>query len=64
MGVSKLSPSGNFVASGDQCGNLRVWTIETLETKLELRVLGGKINDLEWSEDEKYIAVCGEGRDQ
>jgi WD40 repeat protein len=52
------------VASGDQCGNLRVWNVENLETKLEIRALGGKINDLEWSEDEKYIAICGEGRDQ
>lgn len=65
MGVAKLSPTGAFVASGDQNGNLRIWsTSEGLETKLEIRALGGRVNDLQWSEDEKYVSLCGEGRDQ
>ncbi len=65
MGVAKLSPSGAFVASADQSGILRIWcTSDSLETKLEVKALGGRVNDLKWSEDEKYIALCGEGRDQ
>lgn len=65
VGVAKLSPSGRFVASGDNCGILRIWSVERdLKTELETKVLGGIINDLTWSEDEKLVAVCGEGRDQ
>lgn len=66
VGVAKISSSGRFVASGDQCGVLRVWSLENnnLKTELEVKALGGMINDLSWSEDEKLIALCGEGRDQ
>ena len=65
VGVAKLSPSGNLIASGDQSGNLRIFSIdENLSTKLETRVLAGRINDLSWSEDGKFIAVSGEGREQ
>lgn len=64
VGVAKLSPSGTSIASGDQTGNLRIFNVSDLTTKLEVRVLGGRINDLCWSEDEKFIGVCGEGRDQ
>ncbi len=64
VGVAKMSPSGRFIASGDQCGNLRIFNSKDLNTKLEAKVLGGMINDLSWSQDENFIAVCGEGRDQ
>lgn len=62
--VAKLSPSGKFVASGDSNGNLRVWKMEDFKIELDMRILGGGMNDLTWSKDEKYIAVCGEGREQ
>lgn len=64
VGVARLSPSGCLVASGDQCGNLRIFNLADLSTKLEIKVLGGMINDLAWSDDEKFIAVSGEGREQ
>ena len=65
VGVAKLSPSGTFVASGDQAGNLHIFTLDdNLMTKLEIRALAGRINDLCWSEDEKFIGVSGEGREQ
>lgn len=65
VGVAKLSPDGTLVASGDQNGNLRIFTLDSgLTTKLEVRGLAGRINDLCWSEDGKYIGMSGEGREQ
>lgn len=64
MGVTRLSPSGMYVASGDQSGNLRVFLVKDLSTKIEYKILGGEINDLSWSKDEKFISVSGGGREQ
>ncbi|MCP9266342.1 Actin-interacting protein 1 [Dirofilaria immitis] len=64
--VAKYSPSGFYVASGDQSGKIRIWdtTQPTHILKAEYPVLSGPIRDIAWSDDSKRIAVVGEGRER
>ncbi|KAI8446716.1 WD40-repeat-containing domain protein [Phakopsora pachyrhizi] len=66
--VAKFSPSGNYVGSGDVSGTVRVWgTVgEDQILKIEVKAIGGKINDLAWDEDNggKRIIAVGEGRER
>mmetsp|Transcript_6112 Transcript_6112/g.12679 ORF Transcript_6112/g.12679 Transcript_6112/m.12679 type:complete len:626 (-) Transcript_6112:58-1935(-) len=61
--VAKFSRNGNYVASGDASGKVRVWAanVEDKRSKLELQVLGGPITDLAWDGESKKIVVCGDG---
>jgi WD repeat-containing protein 1 (actin-interacting protein 1) len=53
------------VASGDECGIVRIWSVKDLSrTIIETKMLGGSVNDLCWSEDEKYLSAAGDGRDK
>lgn len=63
--VAKYAPSGNYIASADERGTVRIWDTTQAEhaLKYEYRPLGGRIHDLAWTEDSKRIAVCGEGAD-
>lgn len=64
--VAKYSPSGYYVASGDQSGKVRIWdtTQSTHILKAEYPVISGPIRDVAWSEDSKRVAVVGEGRER
>ncbi|VDM95936.1 unnamed protein product [Thelazia callipaeda] len=64
--VAKYSPSGFYIASGDQSGKIRIWdsTQPTHILKSEYPVLSGPIRDIAWSDDSKRIAVVGEGRER
>jgi len=64
--VARYSPSGFYVASGDVTGTVRIWDTTQKEhiLKIELRVLGGPILDLQWSDDSKRIVACGEGKEK
>uniref|UniRef100_A0A915CE92 Actin-interacting protein 1 n=1 Tax=Parascaris univalens TaxID=6257 RepID=A0A915CE92_PARUN len=64
--VAKFSPSGFYVASGDNSGKIRIWdaTQPTHVLKAEYAVISGPIRDIAWSEDSKRIAVVGEGRER
>uniref|UniRef100_A0A915E0F3 Actin-interacting protein 1 n=1 Tax=Ditylenchus dipsaci TaxID=166011 RepID=A0A915E0F3_9BILA len=64
--VAKFSPSGFYVASGDQCGKVRIWdtTQATHILKGEYPIISGPIRDISWSDDSKRIAVVGEGRER
>jgi hypothetical protein len=44
---------------------LRIWDTTSAEHRLkyEYKVMGGSVADLEWTEDSKRIAVCGQGND-
>lgn len=59
------SPSGYYICSGDASGKIKIWDTINPEhlTKYEYQVLGGAIKDIQWSEDSKKIAVCGEGKE-
>ncbi|GMI28180.1 hypothetical protein TrRE_jg3737, partial [Triparma retinervis] len=61
--TAKFSSSGNYVASGDSSGKLRVWASNTPEkgSKLEIQALGGPISDLAWDGESKKIVLCGDG---
>lgn len=60
------SPSGYYIASGDQSGKIRIWdaTQPTHILKAEYSLISGPIRDIAWSEDSKRIAVVGEGRER
>lgn len=59
------SPSGYYICSGDASGKIKIWDTINPEhlTKYEYQVLGGAIKDIQWSEDSKKIAVCGDGKE-
>lgn len=64
--VAKMSPSGYYVASGDEAGNVLIWDCSQPEMilKNEFKVLGNKINDLAWDADSKRIIAVGDGSDK
>jgi len=64
--VARYSPSGFYIASGDVSGVVRIWDTTQKEhiLKIELRIIGGPILDLQWSEDSKRIVAVGEGKDK
>uniref|UniRef100_A0A914HB02 Actin-interacting protein 1 n=1 Tax=Globodera rostochiensis TaxID=31243 RepID=A0A914HB02_GLORO len=64
--VAKYSPSGFYIASGDQSGKIRFWdtTQSTHILKSEYALLSGAIRDISWSEDGKRVAVVGEGHER
>ncbi|KAJ3067836.1 hypothetical protein HDU98_008968 [Podochytrium sp. JEL0797] len=64
--VARYSPSGFYIASGDERGNIRVWDTVNAEhiLKNETRALAGRINDLAWCFESKRIVAVGEGKDR
>ena len=61
--VARYSPSGSYVASGDEGGLIRVWSPDHPEKMLkkETPVLGGPIVDLGWDHESKRIIAGGNG---
>lgn len=61
--VAKFSPSGNYIASGDEHGRLIVWAWDTPThvTKFETRVFVAGLLDLDWSPDNSKLLVVGDG---
>lgn len=66
VSVAKVSPSGFYVASGDESGWVQVWDCSQPEMimKSEFQVLAGKINDLVWDSENKRIIAVGHGSDK
>lgn len=64
--VAKFSPSGFYVASGDDHGNVKVWDCvgEDMVTKGEYQVISGRICDLTWDADSQRIIAVGDGRER
>ncbi|KAF9389297.1 WD40 repeat-like protein [Podila verticillata] len=64
--VAKFAPSGYYIASGDERGNVRVWDTVGDEQilKLETKPISGKINDIAWDGESKRIIAVGDGRDK
>jgi WD40 repeat protein len=61
--VARFSPNGEWVASGDVSGTVRVWARNEDRTlRFEIRALSGSIDDLDWSPDGQRIVVCGDGK--
>lgn len=64
--VAKFAPSGFYVASGDEHGNVKVWDCvgEDKVTKGEYQVISGRINDLSWDADSQRIIAVGDGKER
>ncbi|GAB6024526.1 hypothetical protein CHUAL_009680 [Chamberlinius hualienensis] len=64
--VAKYSPSGFYIASGDQSGKIRIWDTTQKEhiLKNEFQPIAGVIKDLAWSPDNQRIVAVGEGRER
>lgn len=61
--VARFSPNGEWVASGDVSGTVRVWARNEEHTlRFEIRALSGSIDDLDWSADGQRIVVSGDGK--
>ncbi|XP_037880571.1 actin-interacting protein 1 isoform X1 [Glossina fuscipes] len=66
VNVAKYSPSGFYIASGDQSGKIRIWDTVNKEhlLKNEFQPIAGPIKDISWSQDSQRIVVAGEGRER
>ena len=61
--VAKISPSGYYIASGDEMGNVIIWDCSNDEMRIknEFKILSNRINDLSWDSDSKRIIAVGNG---
>jgi len=66
VNVAKYSPSGFYIASGDQSGKVRIWDTVNKEhiLKNEFHPIGGPIKDISWSPDSQRMVVVGDGRER
>ncbi|XP_035719727.1 actin-interacting protein 1-like [Vespa mandarinia] len=66
VNLAKYSPSGFYIASGDQSGKVRIWDTVNKEhiLKNEFHPIGGPIKDIAWSPDSQRMIVVGEGRER
>ncbi|KYQ99716.1 WD40 repeat-containing protein [Tieghemostelium lacteum] len=64
--VAKYAQSGNYIASGDVQGNLRIWDTINKEhpLKITLKVLSGPILDIAWTSDNGRLIVVGDGKER
>ncbi|KAJ3205559.1 hypothetical protein HDU82_005132 [Entophlyctis luteolus] len=64
--VARYAPSGFYIASGDERGNIRIWDTINSENilKTETRPLAGRINDIAWDGESKRLIAVGEGKDK
>ncbi|XP_039121370.1 actin-interacting protein 1-2 [Dioscorea cayenensis subsp. rotundata] len=61
--VARFSPNGEWVASADVSGTVRIWGRHGDRVlKNEFRVLSGRIDDLQWSPDGQRIVASGDGK--
>ena len=64
--VARFHPNGEWVASADVAGHVRVWASHTLGCEPVLKIqhhpLSGAVDDMQWSADGQRIMLCGEGR--
>lgn len=60
-----FSPSGFYIASGDEAGHVKVWdAVEGEITKGEYQVISGRINAIAWDADSQRIIAVGDGKDK
>lgn len=59
-----MSPNGQWVASGDVRGALKVWGAKGDHIlKGEYPLMGGELKDVSWSGDSTRIVACGNGNE-
>ena len=58
-----FSPNGEWVASGDKAGTVKVWGARGEHlVKVQVQCLGGPIEDVRWDGEGRRIACSGRGR--
>lgn len=76
--VAAFSPSGNYVASGDETGQVKIWdtavvsgaagstegVFEQPYIKSEFQILAGPIRGIAWDADNARVIAVGEGKDK
>lgn len=71
--VAAFSPSGNYIASGDESGQVKIWdlsvygkenTFEQPVIKSEFQILSGPIKSIAWDADNTRVIAVGQGKDQ
>lgn len=68
----KFSPSGYYVASGDEAGNIKIWDaspksepdFEQPVIKSEFQVMSGPIRSIAWDADNSRIIAVGQGKEK
>ncbi|XP_050206641.1 actin-interacting protein 1-2 [Mercurialis annua] len=61
--VARYSPNGEWIASADVSGTVRIWgAYNDHVLKKEFKILSGRIDDLQWSPDGLRIVACGDGK--
>ncbi|CAD6886339.1 unnamed protein product [Tilletia controversa] len=63
--VARISPSGNYCASADSGGSVRIWDLLGGEQilKADVRVIAGRLNDLCWDGENQRMIAVGNGRE-
>ena len=61
--AARFSSTGNWVATGDVSGKVRIWAWDNPEhqLKIEHQVFSGSVRDLAWDSESKRICAVGEG---
>lgn len=63
----QFSPNGEFVASGDDSGKLKIWSYNSdtkvFTVKKEHTMLAGPVHTIAWTDDGVRISAAGEGKD-
>lgn len=61
--AAAMAPSGCYIASGDDHGNLRIWACDTPDQiiKLETPLFAGAVLDIAWSGDSQRVLAVGDG---
>ncbi len=59
-----VNPTGQWVASGDEAGKVRVWALNNPEhtLKIEVPVFNGRIFDIAWDPESKRVVGVGAGK--
>jgi len=61
--TASYCPSGRWIASADEAGNVKVWTPQNAEKTIELetRPISGPIFDITWTGENNKISIVGAG---
>ncbi|KAK6461367.1 actin interacting protein 1 [Scheffersomyces coipomensis] len=69
--AASFSPSGNYVASGDESGQVKIWEAinyddgtEELKIKSEFQILSGPIKSIAWDADGNRVIAVGQGKEK
>lgn len=63
--VARLSPSQQFLATGEANGTVKLWDLTSPELKIAHEFKnGGRVADLCWDGESQRIAFVGEGKER